>query len=460
MRIASERRLPWPALIVEDDPGHLEALQKLVEAEGFAVTSGTSLAEARAALQSTSFDLLVIDLRLPDGTGLELLPLLEERPTSDLVLVTGQASVETAVEAFRGGAVDYLTKPIDTARLRGLLARSRRAAQLRGQVSSLRGQLRELGRFGALIGRSPAMQEVYDQIQKVAPTDATVLITGETGTGKELVAATIHELGARATKTFCPLNCGAVASTLIESELFGHERGSFTGALRRHEGVFERAHGGTLFLDEITEMPADLQVKLLRALESREIQRIGGEERLPVDVRVIAATNRDPHEAVAAGKLRQDLLYRLLVFPIRLPPLRERGDDILVLADHFLAKRNRDAGARKQLTRPGAERLLLHDWPGNVRELEHAIERAFIVAEEKIGPECFPFVGAPASAKASGEGLGIRVGTSSAEAERILTLATLDHFGEKKRTAEVLGISLKTLYNRLKGYGSQGAPRD
>jgi DNA-binding NtrC family response regulator len=441
------------ALIVEDDAGHQEALRKLVEAEGFEASGAASVAEARAALEASGFDVAVIDLGLPDGTGLELLPPLESQPGTDVLLVTGQASVESAVEAFRGGAVDYLTKPLDTARLRKLLAQSRRAAELRDQVSSLRGQLRELGRVGSLIGRSPAMQQVYDQVLKVAPTEATVLITGATGTGKDLVATTIHELSSRAGKPFLPLNCGAIAASLIESELFGHERGSFTGALRRHEGVFERAQGGTLFLDEITEMSIDLQVKLLRALESRQIQRIGGDRVLPVDVRVIAATNRDPHAAVAQGKLREDLLYRLLVFPIALPALRERGDDVLALADHFLARQNREAGTSKRLTRAAAERLLLHDWPGNVRELVHAIERAFILGNEEIGPECFTIpAGTSALPGAADEALAIRVGMSSAQAERALTLATLDRFREKKKTAEVLGISLKTLYNRLRSY--------
>jgi DNA-binding NtrC family response regulator len=268
------------------------------------------------------------------------------------------------------------------------------------------------------------------------------------------VASTVHELSGRTSKPFCALNCGAITPSLIESELFGHERGSFTGALRRHEGVFERANGGTLFLDEITEMPIDSQVKLLRALESREVQRIGGDRPLPVDARVIAATNRDPHAAVAEGKLRQDLLYRLLVFPIQLPPLRERGDDILILANHFLAKHNREKGARKRLTKSAAERLMLHAWPGNVRELEHAIERAFIVAEDEIGPESLPFpAAAPVAADAKGDALPIHVGMTMAEAERVLTLATLDRCGEKKKTAELLGISLKTLYNRLREYG-------
>lgn len=433
-----------------------ELLLKLVEKDGFDCTVGSSLADARASMREHGFDLVIADLDLPDGNGLDLLSELADQPQSDLVLVTNQGSVETAVEAFRAGAADYLTTPIDAARLRMLLARTRRATQLRGQVSDLRGQLRELGRFGSLIGASPAMQQIYDQLQRVAPTDATVLITGETGTGKEVVAAALHELGSRAAGPFCPLNCGAISPNLIESELFGHERGSFTGALRRHEGVFERARGGTLFLDEITEMPLELQVKLLRALESREVQRIGGDGPMSIDTRVVAATNRDPHVAVAEGKLREDLLYRLLVFPIHLPPLRERGDDVLILAEHFLGRRNGAAGTRKRLTRLAAQRLLMHEWPGNVRELEHAIERAYILAEEEIGPDCFANSTA-ATAAGRTEALAIHVGMSIAQAERLLTLATFDHYGEKKKTAEVLEISLKTLYTRLKTYQPLGA---
>ena len=338
------------------------------------------------SMATRGFDLVIADLELPDGSGLDLLPLLADRPRSDVVLVTNQGSVETAVEAFRGGAVDYLTLPVDVTRLRKLLARTFHAARRSGEANTPCGELREQDRVGSLIGASAAMLAVYDQLQKVAPTDATVLITGETGTGKEVVAAALHELGARSAGPFCPLNCGAISPNLIESELFGHERGSFTGALRRHEGVFERARGGTLFLDEITEMPLELQVKLLRALESREVRRIGGDTQMNIDVRVVAATNRDPHVAVAEGKLREDLLYRLLVFPIQLPPLRERGDDILILAEHFLERHNRDADRQKRLTPVPTRRLLVHDWPGNVRELEHAIERAYILVRERHRP--------------------------------------------------------------------------
>jgi two-component system, NtrC family, response regulator AtoC len=449
---ASPRQATPRALLVDDEPSHLEAMQALVERAGFATRTAFSLETARKMLEQESFDLLITDLQLPDGTSLDLLPLMEERPVMDLVLVTGHASVDTAVRALRGGAIDYLTKPIDIQRLEKVLAHVKRATRLRGQVGALREELRGLGRFGRLTGTSSAIQTVYDQVLKVARTEATVLIIGETGTGKELVAETLHELSLRSEGPFVPMNCGAISPNLIESELFGHEKGSFTGATERRIGCFERADGGTLFLDEVIEMPIELQVKLLRALESGEVQRIGGHSPVKVDVRVVAATNRDPSQAVSEGLLREDLLYRLLVFPIHLPPLRSRGEDLDLIADHFLAQHNRRAGTHKQLTRAARERLRTHSWPGNVRELRNVIERAFIMADTDVDAECLSLAGASAVAANGEENLGIRVGMSNDEVERILTLATLDLYGEKKRTAEVLGISLKTLYNRLKAY--------
>jgi DNA-binding NtrC family response regulator len=450
--VAQIARITPRALLVDDELSHLEAMQALVEHQGFATRTATSLETARKALDEEHFDVLITDLQLPDGTSLDLLPLVKQRPGMDLVLVTGHASVETAVRALRGGATDYLTKPIDVRRLEKVLAHVQRAARLRGQVVRLRDELRDLGRFGRMIGASSSMQAVYDQIQKVARTEATVLVTGETGTGKELVAETLHELSARSDGPFVPLNCGAISPNLIESELFGHEKGSFTGATDRRAGCFERAHGGTLFLDEITEMPVELQVKLLRALENSTVQRVGGNDLISIDVRVVAATNRDPHASVSDGALREDLLYRLLVFPIHLPPLRTRAEDLDLLAEHFLAQLNRREGTHKELTRAARERLRHHSFPGNVRELKNVIERAFIMADTDVDAECISLAGTVAGGSAGDENLGIRVGMSDAEVERILTLATLDHFGEKKRTAEVLGISLKTLYNRLKSY--------
>jgi two-component system, NtrC family, response regulator AtoC len=321
-------------------------------------------------------------------------------------------------------------------------------------------------RFGRLIGGSQPMQDVYQQIDQVARTSAGILISGETGTGKELVAETIHSQSRRGNQPFLPLNCGAVSATLIESELFGHERGSFTGAERLHKGYFERADHGTLFLDEITEMPAELQIKLLRVLESSLVTRVGGTAAIKVDVRIIAATNQQPEQAVAAGRLREDLLYRLNVFPLRLPPLRERGDDVRLLAERFLDDLNQAEGTAKKFTAACLDRLRGHNWPGNVRELRNVVHRAFILAGENVGAHCLPFRPYPRvseSLVSVCEALGspivvTRLGTSLAEAERRLILATVDHLGGcKDAAAATLGISLKTLYNRLREYKTSAA---
>jgi two-component system response regulator AtoC len=447
------------ALLVEDDPSTLEALCEFLTRAGFEVSTAATLEEARGALFQREFDLLVTDMLLPDGNALALLREVEQtRQMLDVVFITGNASVDSAVEAFRGGVVDYLTKPVDPRRLRRILDGARRKAELYGQLKGLRGDLRELGRFGKIVGGSPAMQALYDQIQRVAPTQASVFISGPTGTGKELVAETVHTLSMRSAGPFVPVNCGAMSPGLIESELFGHERGSFTGAARRHRGLFERAHRGTLFLDEITEMPAELQTKLLRALESRMIQRVGGDELIPIDVRVIAATNRDPQQAVAGHQLREDLLYRLLVFPIQMAPLSQREGDIELLARHFLKELNRTASKPKRFTEGAIDVLRNHTWPGNVRELRNVVERSFIMSGECIDCRSIPlFPNEPptaVSARSKPSGwLGIAVGSSIADAERLLLFATLEALdGDKRRAASQLGISLKTLYNRLNRY--------
>jgi transcriptional regulator with PAS, ATPase and Fis domain len=316
-----------------------------------------------------------------------------------------------------------------------------------------------MGRFGSIVGRSAPMQRVYDLITRVAPTSSSILIVGETGTGKELIAEAIHRLSRRARKPLLPVNCAALSPTLIESELFGHERGSFTGAERQHKGLFERADGGTLFLDEITEMPAELQVRLLRVLETKTFMRIGGSEPIAVDVRFIAATNRVPEKAVQEGKLRQDLLYRLNVFPIEVPPLRERKEDIELLADHFVSKLNKETGDNKRLTPAAIEGLRRSDWPGNVRELRNVVERAFIIGTDAVDVGAIPLEVPPAGVSGGVDGvLRLEAGTPIAEAERLLILATLTRFGsDKKKTAAALGISLKTLYNRLSTYGGKGS---
>jgi DNA-binding NtrC family response regulator len=437
------------ALIVDDDTSFQLGLAEAVRLEGFTTTTAATLKEAREELARAAPDVLFIDLNLPDGTGLDLLQEMETIP--ETVLITGQASMETAVQALRRGVADYLTKPVDFARVKMVLANVARTRELKEEIGGLRGELRKLGRFGPLIGAAPAMQKVYDLISRVAKTEATILIVGDTGTGKEVVAQTIHQLSRRSREPFLPLNCGAVSPTVIESELFGHERGSFTGADRIHKGYFERANRGTLFLDEVTEMPLELQVKLLRVLETAEVLRLGGSEAVKVNVRVIAATNRNPEEAQAAGKLREDLLYRLNVFPIQLPALWHRHDDIDLLADHFLAQLNKQEGTSKEYTKGARERMRNYRWPGNVRELRNVIQRAFILAEEEIGEDALPL---DAREAAPTSNLVLKVGISVPETERRLILATLDSFGgDKKKTAEVLKISIKKLYNRLREYG-------
>ncbi len=345
-----------------------------------------------------------------------------------------------------------MTKPVDPDRLRTLLASVARSNELKRELDAMKTALLELGSFGPLIGASKAMQEVYDLVGKVAPTDVAVLLAGESGTGKEEVATVLHSLSPRRGRRFVAVNCGAVSPTLIESELFGHEKGSFTGATRQHKGLFEQADGGTLLLDEITEMPIESQVKLLRALETGTITRIGGEQPLRVDVRLITATNVEPEAAVEAGKLRQDLLYRISSFRIPLPPLREREQDLDLLADYFLAQLNREQKTAKRLADDTRRALRAYPWKGNVRELKNAIQRAFIMAGEEIGPECLPPEVGGSSNAVRREGLFLE-GASLAESERRLILATLEHVGgSKRKAAEILGISLKTLYTRLHSY--------
>src|SRR5580765_1235908 len=357
-------------LIVDDDANTREALAAMATQEGFTTAMASSIAEARIQLVRQRPDVMLMDLVLPDGTGIDLLEDLDDRGSTETILITGHASIESAVEALRLGASDYLTKPVNVQRVKAVLSRVPRSGELRAQIGALRDELRSLGRFGRLVGRSPAMQEIYDKIVRVAPTEATVLLMGESGTGKEIAARTIHELSYRRKNSFLAINCGAISASLIENEMFGHERGSYTGADRQHKGYFEQADGGTLFLDEISEMPLELQVRLLRVLETGTFMRVGTSRPIAADVRIIAATNRDPREAVRQGKLREDLYHRLNVFPLEIAPLRVRGgDDIELLATRFLEEMNEACGTRKRFA-PGSVALLKqHPWPGNVREL-------------------------------------------------------------------------------------------
>jgi DNA-binding NtrC family response regulator len=350
---------------------------------------------------------------------------------------------------MQAGVSDYFEKPVD----RDRLARNLQALSTHSAADDNGGAAADKAGDGLLVGESPPMQRLTRLIRKVAPEEAAILLAGESGTGKELAAQTIHALSPRSGGEFVALNCSAVAPELMESELFGHVKGSFTGATRNHRGFFRRAHHGTLFLDEITELEPGLQAKLLRVLESRVITPVGGEKELPIDVRIVSATNREPQKAVADGLLREDLYFRLAQFPIRVPPLRERSDDIELLARHFLDEQNRETGVTKEMSGEVMDVFRLHDWPGNVRELRNAVIHGHLLAGSEITVEDLPDY-MPQTDARPGSGFRTQVGMTLAEVERRHLLATLAHLGgEKKKTAETLGISLKTLYNRLKKYG-------
>jgi DNA-binding NtrC family response regulator len=442
------------ALVVDDDPVVLQVVSQTIEEEGFHVTSVKSLKEAEENLARMAPDLLLLDVKLPDGSGLELLNNLDNRDSMEVVLFTAHDSSQDSLKALHLGASKYLSKPVSTEQLKGILSNVTRNCELKNEVLLLRKKLRELGHFGAIVGVSSAMQRVYDQIAKVSPTEATALIIGESGTGKDLVAQTIHQFSRQHRGPYLPINCGAISPNLIESELFGHEKGSFTGAGQQHKGYFERADGGTLFLDEICEMPVELQAKLLRVLESGNVTRVGGDQPFRANFRLVAATNRSPQEAVRDGSLREDLFYRLSVFPIEVPPLRERRGDVEFLAGHFLAELNKTQGTAKKLAEPALVYLKKSKWPGNVRELKNLMHRAFILTENEITTEHLRlsvYSGENAYEENPNPELDIRVGMTLQEAEKQLiaaTLATCD--GNKKQAAETLGISLRTLYNRLK----------
>jgi DNA-binding NtrC family response regulator len=372
-------------LIVEDDLATRKGLEESVKDLGGETRSVGSVKEASRAVEEFDPRLLIVDIHLPDGDGIDVLRAARETdPDREGIVITGQGSIDNAIEALRAGAVDYLLKPLRPAQLEVVFNRLADRHRLEFEVETLRGELQETGRLGDLVGRSPIMTQIFDIIRRVAKSNAPVLITGASGTGKEVAARTIHRLSRRAAKPFVAFNCGAISPTLIESELFGHERGSFTGADKRRVGYFEEAAGGTLFLDEITEMGSELQVKLLRVLEDRTLRRVGGSQELKVDVRLISATNRDPHDAIKKKKLREDLFYRLNVFPLALPTLAERRDDIPLLSEHFRKMIEEQERAGVVGWDPTAlEILQSYEWPGNVRELRNVVHRAYVMTEGK-----------------------------------------------------------------------------
>ncbi len=464
-------------LVVEDEPNARAGLAELIASWGYRTeTAADGVAGLDAAIR-WSPDIVVSDLMMPRMDGLQLLDRISELPQKmAVVMLTAQGSIDSAVDAMRLGAFDYLQKPVDPARLRVILQNARQREDVEDETGSETPAGDNAGHLGPLIGSSQRMRDIFYVIERIAPNNVSVLITGESGTGKELAARALHMLSGRRNKPFVAVNCAAIPETLIESEIFGHERGAFTGAQDRRAGCFELAEEGTLLLDEIGEMPAGTQSKLLRVLEDRRLRRLGSRDEIPVNVRVIAATNKDPQQAVASGELRGDLFYRLNVFNIEMPPLREHPEDIPAIANAMVQEMN----ARHGTSVPGISRNLLvrfqaHRWPGNARELRNTIERAVILSgtrmldsshlpagfgEEPASVRPYPpATAAPqgpmtaAAPTASENMVHLSVGTTVDEAEKQLILKTLlSTRHNKTRAAEILGISSKTLQNKLKEY--------
>ncbi len=450
-------------LIVEDEENARKGYEQLLQRWGYEVLGVGSAEDALARFASFQPDTVIADVELPGMNGLDLLGQLGAELTDvPAIIITGKGSEERAVAAIESGAFWYIEKPLKGPVLRALLDRALSKARDTRQLVVLQRQLREAGRLGDLVGASKPMQDVMRIVEMAAPSSASVLITGETGSGKEIVARTVHKLSPRAGGPFVAINCSAIPESLMESEIFGHERGAFTGAAERRIGCFELADGGTLLLDEIGEMPAPTQAKLLRVLEDRKVRRLGSKVETPVDVRVVAATNKDPEQAVSSGQLRQDLYFRLNVFHIQLPPLREHKDDIPLLTEHILRDINIKHG--KTVRGVGAEVMdifMSHTWPGNIRELRNVLERSAIMSEKDlITRSSLPDEFGKSAGKSPSDLGAIKfpVGTTVDAMERELILQTLSATGNNKtRAAELLGISLKTLHNKLKEYSGERA---
>jgi two-component system, NtrC family, response regulator HydG len=449
---------PVRVLIVDDDEGHAEALADGLEVEGYRCTLAHSGAAAIALLSEQSFEAVLTDLVMPDKSGMEVLQEAGRlQPETVVLLITGHESVKTAVDAMRQGAADYLAKPVDLTELRTRLARAVEAGRLRRTNTELQRQIDKRFGFEGIIGSSREMQRVFDVLRQVSDTNATVLVLGESGTGKELVARAIHTNSPRAKKNFVAVNCAALSEGLIESELFGHVKGAFTGAVAAKEGRIVYADGGTLFLDEVGDMPLATQAKLLRVLEMREVQPVGGNQVHKVDIRLVAATNRDLGAMVKNSLFREDLLYRLKVVTLTLPPLRERSTDLPLLIDHFIGHFAQHHGRNVRGIAPEARSLLLrHDWPGNVRELRNVIENMVLLSRsEVLGLEDVPEQVRQTELVSDHPGAAYELaGRSLAEVERALIRANLELCGgNRERTAKILGMGERTLYRKIKEYG-------
>ena len=453
-------------LYVDDEPAIGLVLQDTLERLGHSAIGATNVPEALAALARGQIDLIISDFRMPGLSGLELLEMLRaEGRDIPLIMLTGYATIEHAVAAIKAGAADYITKPLQVEQLEHAVAQALELSRLKRENQALRDEVMEMRAARSIVAKSPAMRQVLQTVSTAAPTRASVLLQGESGTGKELLARALHDQSDRRDRAFVKLNCAALPEGLVESALFGHEKGAFTGAIKRVEGAFERAHGGTLLLDEITEMRLDLQAKLLRVLQEQEFERVGGTSTIEVDVRIIATTNRDLGQAVERGEFRRDLFYRLSVMPIVIPPLRERPDDIPILAHHFAHNAAQELHREMSGISPDALSLLQrYDWPGNVRELQHAVERAVILTPgstllasgfDTIRAALAGRKGQPGSVAATGvsappEGAVVLRSLNIHEAEATLIQHALAQTGgNRTRAAELLGLTDRTLRNKL-----------
>lgn len=444
-------------LIVDDEPNIRSGLKKGLAQEADVIETASDADEGLARFRSTPYQLVIADVRLPSAmNGLEMVEqMLRSRPQTTAIVITAHGTVETAVEAMRLGAFDFITKPVDLDLIREQIRKAREHHRLRLENRELRDRLADAGEISGIIGNCAAMQDVLKQVRQVAATDATVMIQGESGTGKELVARALHDLSDRSEKPFVAVNLGALPETLLESELFGHEKGSFTGASRQKSGCFERAKGGSLFLDEIMEIPAKCQVDLLRVLETGQFSRVGGEETLKSDVRVISATNKSAQTEIDEGTFREDLYYRLNIVPIQIPPLRQRREDIPLLVEHFLKhfcqRHNRET---KTLAAEAMQKLVSARWPGNVRQLRNMIERLVVtVSDDTIHASDIPAELDPATASsAASRTVTLAEAVESAEKTAVIAALAACNY-HREHTAKMLGVSIRTLHYKMNRYG-------